>query len=286
MRSNCFHGGRLGTAFLVVLALALFLVVDAAQAQSTRLLRQPTISSDLLVFAYAGELWQADLDGGDARRLTSFEGVASDPAISPDGRLVAFSGRYKGQTDVYVVPIEGGTPRRLSWHPGNDIVQGWSPDGSQIVFSSNRDSAPPNYTRFWTVSLDGGMASALAIPRGHNGRFSPDGRRFVYQPIQRWQEHWRGYRGGQTHPLWILDLDDYDLTEVPWAGSIDTDPVWVDNTIYFRSDRSGGVMNVHAYDLRTGSVSQLTEHTDLDVKSLAASGQTVVYEQAGRLHRL
>src|SRR5512136_1454603 len=89
---------------------------------NTRLLSQPAISQDHIAFIYANDLWAARLDGSDVRRLTADEGIESNPAFSPDGRLIAFSAQYEGNTDVYVVPVEGGVPKRLTWHPGSDIV--------------------------------------------------------------------------------------------------------------------------------------------------------------------
>jgi len=269
----------------ILLILAVFVHPAVAQ-ESTRLLQQPTVSSDDVVFAHAGELWRVGHAGGDAERLTSFPGVASHPRLSPDGERVAFSGQYNGQTDVYVVSIEGGTPERLTWHPATDEVQGWARNGSHVLFTSGRDSAPSAYDRFWTVEPDGGTPEPLAVPRADVGRYSPDGERLVYQPIERWQEHWRGYRGGQTHPLWILDLDDHSTTEIPFEGGIDTRPLWIGDTIYFISDRTDKVRNVHAYDVDSGTVTALTNHTEFDVKTLGATNGTLVYEQAGRLHRL
>ena len=271
---------------LLLLVVALVRPAAAQDDAPTRLLRQPTVSQNHIVFAYAGELWRVGHDGGDAERLTSFRGVASHPRLSPDGGQVAFSGTYKGQTDVYVVPIDGGTPERLTWHPSSDEVQGWAPDGSHVLFASGRDSAPASYDRFWTVSPDGGKPTALNIPRADVGRYGPDGEQMVYQPIERWQPHWRGYRGGQTHPLWIIDLDDYGVTEIPFEGGIDTRPFWVGDTVYFVSDRTDRVRNVHAYTVGGDAVQALTNHTEFDVKSMGATEGTLVYEQAGRLHRL
>ena len=118
----------------------------------------------------------------NAARLTSFRARPRTRASRPDGAHVAFSGNYKGQTDVHVVPIDGDTPTRLTWHPGSDEVQGWAPDGSHVLFTSGRDSAPAAYDRFWTVSPDGGKLTALPIPRAHVGRYGPDGNRMVYSP--------------------------------------------------------------------------------------------------------
>lgn len=114
---------------LLIAAAALLLAGAPLEAQPTRLLREPTVSERHIAFAYANDIWIVGREGGAARRLTSFQGQETNPQLSPDGRWVAFSGQYGGNTDVYVVPVEGGEPRRLTWHPGADVVQGWTPDG-------------------------------------------------------------------------------------------------------------------------------------------------------------
>ncbi|MDZ7648243.1 MAG: hypothetical protein U5K54_14275 [Cytophagales bacterium] len=118
-----------------------FLISLSAFSQGTMLLRQPTISSSEIVFVYANDLWIVAKDGGDARRLTSNEGAESNPHFSPDGKLIAFTGQYDGNTDVYLIPAEGGQPTRLTWHPGADQVTGWTPDGESILFATSREAA-------------------------------------------------------------------------------------------------------------------------------------------------
>src|SRR5690606_18779971 len=110
--------------------------------------------------------------------------------------------------------------------------------------------------------------------------------RFAYRMVSPWEDEWRNYRGGQNRPIWILDMDDYDLEEVePWDGSNDQDPVWIGETVYFLSDRDWA-MNVWAYDTRTKETRQVTHYTDFDVKNLDTDGTTLVYEQAGYIHTL
>ncbi|HEV2447520.1 MAG TPA: protease, partial [Candidatus Sulfopaludibacter sp.] len=117
-------------------SLALFSV--AAASGGTRLLRTPTVSANQIAFAYAENIWVVERSGGVARRITSFAGQTGNPHFSPDGKWLAFSAEYAGNSDVYVVPAEGGEPKRLTWHPGADLVQGWSPDGKSILFTSAR----------------------------------------------------------------------------------------------------------------------------------------------------
>jgi tricorn protease len=253
-----------------------------ADAQ-TRLLREPSISDRHIAFSYANNIWITGRDGGDARRLTSFQGQETNPQISPDGRWVAFSAQYGGNTDVYVVPVEGGEPRRLTWHPGSDVVQGWYPDGSRIVFASARTSAPIGVTRFWSVALEGDFPRPLSMPRAFQGEHSPDGRYFAYRMASSWDEEWRNYRGGQNRPIWILDLESYELETPPWDGSEDIDPVWIGETVYFLSDRDW-VTNVWSYNTRTNQLAQVTNFRDFDVKTLDAGAGMLVFDQAGYLH--
>jgi tricorn protease len=258
----------------------------AANGTPTRLLRTPSISATHVAFAYANNIWIVDRKGGDARRLTSFQGQSSNPKISPDGATVAFSADYAGNTDVYTVPVTGGEPLRLTWHPGADTVQGWTPDGTKIMFASGRQtSAPQAAPRFWTVPAKGGIAEPLPLPRGYQGKISPDGRRIAYRMNTSWDDERRNYRGGQNRPVWIVDLKSFDLVSPPWTDSKDIDPAWLGETVYFISDRDG-IANVWSYDTATKAVTQRTKFIDYDVKSLDAGGGAVVFEQAGYLHVL
>jgi tricorn protease len=270
-----------------LIELALLAAVPLAPlAGQTLLLRRPTVSERHIAFAYANNIWVVDRAGGDARRLTSFQGQTQNPELSPDGRWVAFSGQYGGNTDVYIVPVEGGEPKRLTWHPVADVVTGWTPDSRRVVFASGRASAPnQGVTKFWTVSIDGGAEDAMAMPRGAEGDHSPDGRRFAYLMTNYWDPEWRNYRGGQNRPIWIVNLASHDLETPPWTDSRDIDPAWVGETVYFLSDRDW-LMNVWAYDTRSKQLTQITRFTDYDVKSLDGGGGALVFEQGGRIHLL
>src|SRR5216110_4139222 len=159
------------------LLLALLFIVSIPSltiAQGTRLHRHPTVSRDSVAFEYAGDLWVVGRSGGQARRLTSTQGVEIDPYFSPDGSQIAFSSTVAGNTDVYVVPAAGGDPKRLTYHPGIDRVRGWTPDGRRVVFASVRTSAPQqSYFRLWTVGVDGGLPEPLPMPRAFSASYSP-----------------------------------------------------------------------------------------------------------------
>jgi tricorn protease len=266
------------------LCVSLLLGATAALGQGTRLLREPTVENDTIVFAYANDLWVVGADGGDAERLTSFPGTETQPHLSRDGERVAFTGQYEGDTDAFVVPVEGGQPTRLTHHPGADHVRGWTPDG-EVLFMSRRQGGPRLKPQLWTTDPDAeGLPERVSVPRAYFGTLNADGQRLAYELVDPWDPEWRNYQGGQAQPIRILDLETMDLTKVPWQGYRHKNPVWLGDTVYFLSERDLA-MNVWAYDTAADSLRQITSHDTYDVKGLAAGDGTVVYEQAGYLHR-
>lgn len=270
---------------MLILFLTLFIQSQAVVAQGTQLLREPTISETDIVFVHANDLWKVDRAGGPAIRLTSNIGSESYPHFSPDGSMIAFTGQYGGNSDVYLVPSEGGEPKRLTWHPGSDVVTGWTPDG-KVLFRSGRASYPTAINQFWNVSTEGGMPEMLPIPQASNGEISTDGKYVAYNPITFWDPEWRNYRGGQAQPIWIVDMNNFELTQTPRTDNErHTDPVWNGGTVFYLSERDFA-NNIWSFDPATGEEKQWTFHSDFDVKSLDAGAGTIVYEQGGYLHLL
>ena len=258
--------------------------VDTAD---TKLLTQPAISATHVAFIYAGDLFVADASGNTAQRLTTDDGVESNPVFSPDGRTIAFSAQYDGNTDVFVVPVSGGAPVRLTWHPGADIVQSFTPDGKAVLFTSQRATFTGRYSQLFTVPVGGGIEEALPIPNAARATYSPDGQRIAYNPIAGRYQQWKQYRGGTVSRLWLYDRKSHAIDKVPQpeTRSNDTDPMWIGDTVYFRSDRNGE-FNVFAYDTKSKQVRQITKHTDFPVLSASNGANRIVYEQAGVLHVL
>lgn len=258
-------------------------MASSHQQLETLLLKQPTVSAEHVAFLYAGDIWIAGRDGSNPRRLTAQRGVKSTPTFSPDGRWIAFSGNYDGNTCVYVVSKEGGSPKRLTYHPGEDWVRGWTPDGQRVLFASSRDASTVRYRRLYTVDLAGTFPEPLPMPMAERGAYSPDGRYIAYTRIPEPFWSWKRYRGGQTMPIWVLDLSTYEHVEIPHQNASDTFPCWVGDTVYFLSDRSQ-TTNLFGYDLRSREVRQLTQHAEWDVRSLTAGDGILAYEQGGRVH--
>jgi tricorn protease len=268
-------------------ALALFLTLlmlprPALPAEAPILAQKPAINSTHVVFVYAGDLWRVPREGGLADRLTTGPGTETNPMFSPDGSRIAFTAEYDGNVDAYVVPADGGEPRRLTWHPSSDVVLGWTPDGKNILFASGR-TAFSRFSELFTVSLEGGLPTKLPLPMGYEGSYSSDGRHIAYVPLRRAFNVWKRYRGGMATPIWIADLSDSSITEVPRKDSNDFNPMWVGDSVYFLSDREGPV-SLFAYEIGTKTVARVLPNDGLDLKSASAWGDTIVYEQFGSLN--
>jgi tricorn protease len=263
------------------LSLALFVSGLRPQAQAPVLAQQPALSATQVVFVFAGDLWSVPRSGGEARRLTTGSGVESNPSFSPDGNWIAFTGQYDGNVDVFVMPAQGGIPRRLTWHPDADTALGWTRDGKRVLFSSTRTS----YSRFrelFLVGLEGGLEEKLPLPMGFEAAFSPGGDRLAYVPLSRAFAAWKRYRGGQATPIWIASLSNSQIEKIPRETSNDYCPMWVDDKIYFLSDRTEPV-TLYSYDTKTKKVSQAAQNTGMDFKSASAGPGAIVIEQFGQI---
>ena len=275
---------RVFYAILVIVAL-IPLRICAVNITDTRLMQQPTISSEQIAFIYANDLWTAKIDGTNVKRLTSDAGVESNPYFSPDGKTIVFSAEYDGNTDVYTVDAVGGIPKRLTWHPSADIVNGFTADGKAVLFASGREDFSNRYYQLYTVPLSGGFPTKLVIPNGTKAVYSPNGKQMAYSPIPPRFQQWKNYRGGTVSNIWIFNFDNFETVKIPMGGSRSNDwnPMWIGNNIYFLSDRNGE-FNLFSYSPEAKEVRQLTQFVDFPVNSASSNGENIIFEQAGKLH--
>ena len=248
-------------------------------------MQQPALSDTHIAFVYAQDLWIANRDGSNPKRLTVDEGVESRPIFSPDGSMIAFNAEYDGNVDVFVVPATGGIPKRLTWHPYLDLVRDFTPDGKSVLFASRRNSHTNRYFQLFTVPLDGGHTEQLEIPNAFWATYASDGQHMAYTTVFDAFTQWKHYRGGRTSRIWVYDTSNHKVVEIPKpkGGSNDTQPQWSGDEVIFRSDRDGE-FNLFSYNINTKLVKKHTDYTDFPVINAKVHKNAIIYEHAGMLH--
>jgi len=172
--------------------------------------RYPAISPDgkQIAFSYMGDLWMVSSEGGKAVRLTDHVAYDREPIWSPDGKWLAFTSNRKGNSDVYIMRAQGGIPRQLTFHTGNDIATDFTPDGQWIFFSSNRSSS----SSIFKINVKGGNAFPLLDTYWswpYYARISPDGKTVLFSLGMENNSWWRrGYQGSNTAKIWIKGLSE------------------------------------------------------------------------------
>jgi tricorn protease len=242
--------------------------------------RMPAVWNDTLVFVAEGDLWRASLGGGLAQRLTTHHDAESFPAISADGQWLAFTARYEGASEVYVMPLFGGAPRRLTFDGGNSArVQGWTPDG-KVLYASTRFSGKPQ-ARLFTVDPATSVKTALPLAEAAEGCYLGDQLIFSRRPVL--GDNVKGYKGGRAQSIWRFDGkgEAVPLT-ADWAGT-SRQPMCVQGRVYFLADRDGAV-NLWSMDASGKSLKQHTKHKDWDIRGAAYSPGKIVYQLGADLY--
>jgi len=277
--------------YIVFLALSLF--VQPAFSQQVLLLKQPSVSAQNLAFVYAGDIWVANRDGSSPRRLTSSPAEENSPIFSPDGKLIAFSANYENNDDVYFIPVSGGQPQRLTWHPGPDIPTGWAPDGKAVTMVSTRETDHGRSGQLYHASINGGLPAKQMEARVYRGSYDADGERFAYiahgsgyNGLFGGSAGWKGYRGGTTPEIKIMDIKAQTVTTVPGAGVTNFNPIWLDGQLYFLSDREDEIYNIYRYDPASTAITKVSNEPVWDVRAVSGHGSTLVYEAGGQLKSL
>lgn len=278
-------------ATLILLSAPLF-VMSQSEA---RLLRFPTIHGNQVVFSYAGDLYTVDASGGTARRLTGDAGYEMFARFSPDGKTIAFTAQYDGNTEVYSMPAEGGVPKRLtitatlgrddiSDRMGpNNIVMTWTPDGKNIIYRSRKQSFNDFIGQLFSVPAAGGLSTELPLPSGGFCSYSPDGKKLAYNRVFREFRTWKYYKGGMADDIWIYDFNSKTTQNITVNNSQDIFPMWFGDEIYYCSDRDR-TMNLFCYNTRTGTTRKVTNFNDYDIKFPSAGDNRIVFEQGGYIH--
>lgn len=271
--------------------------IFTANAKEARLLRFPNIHGDKIVFSYAGDLYSVNKQGGTARKLTSNIGYEMFPHFSPDGKQIAFTGQYDGNTEVFVIPAEGGEPKRLTYSATlgrddlgdrmgpNNIVMDWTRDGKNVLFRSRQNTFNDFTGQLLTIPIEGGTPTEIPLKNGGFSTYSPDGKQLAYNYVFREFRTWKRYQGGMADDIRIFDFKTKESKKITDNVRQDIFPMWSKNgdEIYFTSDRDD-VMNLYVYQLSTQQTKQLTFYKDFDIKFPSIGDDQIVYEYGGYIY--
>jgi tricorn protease len=249
-------------------------------------LRFPHVVGNQLVFTAEDDVWLGSTEGGRALRLTADAVPVSRPRLSPDGSLVAWVSRRRGEPEVFVMPTVGGTPRQVTFFGyAGTIVLGFAPDGRLLIASAG---SAPFRSHSWSYSIDlseGADPTPQRLPYGPVNAIatSPSGSVVVGTGYLRDPAHWKRYRGGTASRLW-LDVDaDGGFTELlPDLVGGKTAPVWTGDRLAFLADFEG---HGNVYSVAADG-SDLQRHTDHDVyyaRQLTGDGSRLGYQLAGQI---
>jgi tricorn protease len=262
-----------------VVASAMVTILAGQALAEAKLVRYPHYHGGKIVFTYLADIWTADENGQNIRRITVHRARDVYPRFSPDGKWIAFSSDRGGNLDVFILPAAGGTAKPLTFHSADDTVLGWAPDSKTILFASNR--AEDFTGKLYTVGLEGGMPANVGADMGVWAGYSPDGSKLAIN--RHGQVYWRKYyRGSNQTDITVMDVAAKKFTDITDFKGLDSWPMWGrDGFIYFVSDREGGgLTNIWRVSEKGGAAQQVTTFKTGDVRwpSISADGKVIMFE--------
>ncbi|MEW6413168.1 MAG: S41 family peptidase [Candidatus Zixiibacteriota bacterium] len=245
--------------------------------------RQPAIHNETIVFVAEGDLWKVGAEGGVAQRLTTHPGLETQPSISPDGRMVAFAGRYEGVNDVFVMPLAGGLPARLTYFGRRAEVAGWSPSGKVLCVTLNYSTLPNR--QLIEVDIATRQHELIPLSQAAQGCYDDSEQTLYFTRLPFQGSYVKRYKGGTAQNLWKFSADQPEAIALTadYPGT-SANPMWYEGRLYFLSDRDG-TMNIWSMDSSGGGLKQHTQHVGWDIQSASLSNGRVVYQLGADIHR-
>jgi TolB protein len=194
------------------------------------------------------EIYIADYDGANPRRVTINRKLNITPAWSPDGRAIAYTSYRRGTPDIFISLIYQGTPpEEPARGRGQNFLPAWSPDGTRLAFMSTRDGNPEIYV----MNRDGsGLRRLTNNPAiDVTPTWAPSGAQVAFVSD----------RSGAPQ-IYVVDVDGVNVSRITSESYCDR-PTWSPapfNEIAYTSRTGGGVHDIKVIDMATRQVRQLT----------------------------
>jgi tricorn protease len=258
--------GVITAAIAVALAWPTLFAQPAAQA--IKFAHAPHVASDgRIAFSYHEDIWIADADGSNARRLTAHLATDTTPRFSPDGKWIAFTSNRAGNNDVFLIPAGGGEARQLTYYSGDDQVLYWAPDGKSILISSSRGPGAFGSPLF-LLPINGSPEEPVKMAPARLGMLKQDGSLLAFNRVLPSTGVWRkAFKGNSAPGLAVEDMRTNEITEITNTNMKDYQqhvndvyPMWgADGLIYFTSERDG-TYNIWRMPPKGGAAAQQVTH--------------------------
>ncbi|MGG7471138.1 S41 family peptidase [Chryseobacterium arthrosphaerae] len=263
-----------------------FALMQISAQEKSYFLSTPSLSPDgkTAYFAYDGDLWKVDSNGGNASRITALDGEEINPRISPDGKWLAFSSNQYGNYDVYVMPADGGTIKQLTFHTGKDEMESWGWDSKTIYFTSNRNN---NFGSFKTT-IEGKTPQKLFNNyfNNTNGLAETPAGEYLFTSSSESanQVHRKRYKGENNPEILGYNPKNNSFKQYTSYEGKDFNPsVDKNGIIYFISDENNNEYNL--YKIENGTKTALTQFdTSIKKPFVAANGSKVIFEKDYQLY--
>ncbi|MFO7852889.1 MAG: S41 family peptidase [Bacteroidota bacterium] len=238
----------------IILTILLMVFAVSAHSQQKGYYRSPSIHGNNIVFTAEGDLWKFDIMSKKIQRLTTDHGMESQATFSPDGKHIAFIGKYEGPPEVYIVSSKGGKPKRLTWEENSPHISRWTEEG-KILYSTNYYSTLPDAK---LLELDPETSTSTLIPlaQADQGTYTDEGE-LVFTRLRKQSSHTKRYIGGTAQSIWKFDGENEAVHLTADYEGTSKDPMFYKGRIYFLSDRDG-TMNIWSMDT---SWDDLRQHT-------------------------
>ncbi len=226
-------------------------------------------------------IWGMNADGSREQRLTHDKGDNSspsgifyqvDPVWSPDGRLIAFSSKRSGTSEIYIVRKDGTGTRRLTSGPGEQTEPAWSPDGRRIAFAAGP------LERIEVMRADGTGAHRVT---GDNGEIEP-----AWSPAGAWIAYVRKSSVLPIREVWIVHPDGTGKRELTSLGASASRPAWSpDGKRIAFADDARGSFDIYTIGIGGKGLRRVTSSQSGDFEpAWSPNGKVIAFSRDGAIY--
>jgi len=273
MISKVNYERSLGKAIILLL----FITYNLVQSQGFEGYYQyPDVHGNTLVFSAEGDIWTVPLSGGLAQKLTAHSEEERYPAISPDGKTIAFSASYEGPTEIYTMPITGGLPVRWTYESDFSMTNCWTPDG-KIVYDTRAYATLPD-RQLVTIDIQTKKKERIPLSQASEASFNASGNTVFFVRPANHNNVTKRYKGGTARQIWKFTTGSSEAEQITLGYTGESHhPMWYNGRVYFITDRDG-IMNIWSIDENGNDLKQHTDHTGFDVRYANLSNANIVYQ--------